>query len=156
METYVSIMFLILIGMLLAFLWLRRKAAPWRKYAMSDEATKEVGSVLGNYRQTLAIRAEAVRDIRLLPDSKDIIKQYLQVAIGLARLNREPYEGLLDDYYQLARFQDMRVLRSPVVTASGTAELAEEMGQRYEEVIARETETLERELKAFLKRKRLF
>lgn len=156
METYVSTMFVVLLGMLLLFLWLRRKAAPERKYNMSDEATKEVEAVLGDYRHVLVAHTEAVKDIKLLPESKETIKKYLQIALGLARLNREASDGLLEEYYSLAHFQDVNGAAQWRATApSGFDEPAGEM-QGQEQRIAQETEALERELQTFLKRKRLF
>ena len=150
-------MFIVLIGMLLLYLWLRRKSGPEKKYAMSDEAAGEVESVLASYRQILATHGEPVKDVRLLPESKDVIKQYLQVAIGLARLNKEPSDGLLEDYYRLAHFQDMDDLaRLRVAAESDRQGSADGPEQLREELIAQETAGLERELEAFLKRRKLF
>jgi hypothetical protein len=157
METYVSTMFVVLLGMLLLFLWLRRKAAPERKYNMSDEATKEIEAVLGDYRRVLAVHTEAVKDIGLLPESKEVIKKYLQIAIGLARLNREASAGLLEDYYSLAHFQDVDGIPTlPAATTAWPEGPAEEIRQRHEEMVVQETANLEKELEAFLKRKKLF
>jgi hypothetical protein len=145
METYMSIMFVVLLGMVLLFLWLKRKGTLARKYEISTEATEELEGLLARYRQVLEAHTESTRDIELLPDSKETVKQYLQVAIGLARLNKEPIDQLLEEYYLLAHFRE-----------AGSVERREGPEQKYQEQIADETSVLEKELDAFLKRKRWF
>jgi hypothetical protein len=145
METYVGIMFVVLLGMVLLFLWLKRKGGLARKYGISEEATEELDGLLARYRKVVAASTESIRGIELLPDSKETIKQYLQIAIGLARLNKEPIDQLLEEYYLLAHFRE-----------AGSGERRERLKQEYQEQIANETSVLEKELDAFLKRKRWF
>jgi hypothetical protein len=145
METYVSIVFVVLGGMFLLFFWLKRKGSLHRKYGISAEAAEELEGLLARYRQVLSAHTESIRDIELLPDSKETIKQYLQVAIGLARLNKEPLDRLLEEYYLLAHFRE-----------AGSGERRERLKQEYQEQIVDETSVLEKELEAFLKRKRWF
>jgi hypothetical protein len=151
-ETFLAITFMSLLGLLFVFLWLKRKGAPRGVHRMSEEATAEVEGVLGDYRQAAAAHPEPIKDAGWLPHPKEVVREYLQVAIGLARLNREPADRLLEDYYLLAHFQ--RIEKGdedafPFPASDGKVE------QKYLARIADETAILERELEVFLKRKKL-
>jgi hypothetical protein len=179
MDTYATITFVFMAGLILLFLWSKRRKATGKKYALSDNTAKEVTTLVEEYRQVLSAHGESVMDTKLLPDAKETIKEYLQIALGLARLNREPAEELVDAYYFLARFQhpDPEDEQFFPITAEGPQQYSDReavpsgetdgaspaarghlkvLEEKYRERIARETATLEKELEVFLKGKRLF
>jgi hypothetical protein len=168
-------MFMILIAMLLLFVWLKRKGSPQQKRRLSSEAMEELEMVLKDYRQVTSHHQAPVNDVNLLLHPKETIKQYLQITIGLATLNKESLDGILHDYYHLARFQPIDKGDEEIVAllagrsegaqddrlnvCSGDGQTSEEtrrVEEKYRRRIADETSLLESELKSFLKRKRLF
>ncbi len=161
-EGYAGLMLAILLAMVLLYVFQRRKAAFRKPYAISDEAAREMESVLGGYRRTAAAFKDRVADARELPEAKETIKLYLQIAIGLARMNGQPADALLDDYYLLAHFQpadrgDEGLFPLAVDEQDGAADSAPGDAQRkYAGRVAAERSALTRELEAFLKQKRLF
>jgi hypothetical protein len=135
--------------------------------------------VLEEYRQVITEQTAPIRDIRTLPRPQEIIRQYLQIAIGLTALNKEPVDGLTQDYYLLAHFQEidngdqelLKVFEDRPLTAQGATDnvpaqarqgnLTLDTGlsgvkQKYLDRIAADEVLLEKELEAFLKRKVLF
>ncbi|HAR96658.1 MAG TPA: hypothetical protein DCR97_11960 [Deltaproteobacteria bacterium] len=175
MENYLGLILLVMLALALLNFLRRGRFLPPKEYAVSDEAAGEMEGVLGQYRELAAARGGRIDDIALLPAPKEMIKLYLQVSIGLAALNARPRDQFLEDYYQLAYFQqidegDERFFpltvreehdggdrRTAVARADGGSD--GEVGaveRKYLDRAAHESSALEKELQAFLKRKRLF
>ncbi len=172
-EGYAGLMFAILLAMVLLYVFQRRRAAFRKPYAISDEAVAEMETVLGDYRRRAAAFKERIADTGELPEAKETIKLYLQIAIGLARMNRQPADMLLEEYYLLAHFQavdkgDENLFPLAVGEQHGEAdgatgaqsigghEGASDAERKYAQRVAAERSALERELEAFLKQKRFF
>jgi hypothetical protein len=178
-DTYLSVVMMIPLGLLLLFLWLKKRGSLRPKHRLSEEAMKELEEVLEEYRQVIAEQTAPIRDIRTLPHPQETIKQYLQIVIGLAALNKEPIDALTPDYYLLAHFQhiddgDQKLLEvlenRPFTAQEATGKLPAQAGegnltldtglsgvkQKYLDRIAADEVLLEKELEAFLKRKVLF
>ncbi len=172
-EGYAGVMLVILLAMVLLYVFQRRKAALLKPYAISDEAAAEMESVLGDYRRRAAALKERIADAGELPEAKETIKLYLQISIGLARLNRQPADLLLDEYYLLAHFQavdrgDESLFPLAVDEQHGEAggatgaagidgrEGVSDAERKYAQRVAAERSALQRELETFLKQKRFF
>jgi hypothetical protein len=165
-EGYAGVMLAILLAMVLLYVFQRRKTGFRKPYTISNEAAAEMECVLGNYRRLAAAFRERIADAGQLPEPKETIKLYLQIAIGLARMNGQPADALLEEYYLLAHFQAVDEGdegRFPLAVdgaegaqeGDGQADVSD-AERKYGRRVAAEGSALQRELEAFLKRKRFF
>lgn len=173
LEGYAGVMLAILLVMVLLYVFQRRKAAFRKPYAISGEAAAEMERVLGDYRRKAEALKERIGDARELPETKETIKLYLQISIGLARMNSQPADAALNEYYLLAHFQavdtgDEDLFPMALDEQHGEAEGTEGVqsshrqagvsdGERkYAQRVAAEKSVLQKELETFLKQKRFF
>lgn len=170
MDVLFNVLLMIPVGLILLYVWLKRREAPRKKHKLSEEAMEELQQILTDYRGIITEETPLVADARLLPHPRETIKEYLQVAIGLARLNGEPLDRLMAEYYLLARFQhiddgDEQVLTIVETESEAVPETEEGMAgqlpgetgpEKYLRRVAEGTPRLEAELQAFLKRKAFF
>ncbi len=172
-EGYAGLMLVILVVMVLLYVFQRRRSSFRKPYAISDEAAAEMESVLREYRCIAAAFGERIADAGELAGAKETIKLYLQISIGLARMNRQPADRLLGEYYLLAHFQpadkgDEHLFPLAVDEQhSGTDSAAGAHGmdgqgrvsdaeRKYAQRVAAERSALQKELETFLKQKRFF
>ncbi len=172
-EGYAGLMLAVLLAMVLLYVFQRRKAALRKPYAVSDEAAAEMESVLGDYRRIATVFKERIADARELPEAKETIKLYLQICIGVARMNGQPADAVLNEYYLLAHFQAVdtgdedlfpMALDEQHGEAEGTTgaqssdrqEGVSDAERKYAQRVAAERSVLQKELETFLKQKRFF